>query len=649
MKRHLLVAAACSTTAAFSQTVVDGSIIANNYCNSTFQSVETGFGDNEGELNGGFAVLDGGRLYLAVTGNLQANFNKLEIFIDSIPGGENVLSGLPGNDLSSNMAGMRFDAEFEADYHLIARRGDSGGPVFDLDFSQLGTPNFDSYPNVFSGSSEGIGVVGPGTTHLSVIEVAYSDANTVGVLGGCGPASLADSFSAQTGLELSIALADLGNPTGMIRVCIFQNNEQHNYASNQFLRALRPPQCNLGGDGLGNFTGTLAGIDLNLFPGEQFFRVGPCPTTTPLPRPIFGVDLRNDRLFTTDVEDYSDHQRTLASYTGECDALDFSANGRELWAIDGLTTGTFDIVTGAFTPAGTLSGPASASGLTAAPNGVDWYLSENTVSGTNLWVGDITTGVFSLVGSIGTQVVSDISMDAVNVLYGVDTTMDRLLRIDTASGTPEDIGPTGMPMAIGQSVDFDWSTGILYAVLDLGNGAGAFGKINTSSGALTMIESTTPLDARMKIAVRVPGYLTNQSICNGFENSTTLPARLQMVGSSLRSDNLAELTVHNLPLNSLGYFINSPDLPFTVVYPGGSQGAICIASVSNGRHSVQIRNSGTTGAVCLPLDLSQIPQPTMLVSIMGGTTWSWQYWYRDILPTGGSTSNFSNARTVQFF
>lgn len=47
------------------------------------QAVETQRGDNESELDAACCTSDGTRLYLALTGNLQNNFNKLEIFIDS--------------------------------------------------------------------------------------------------------------------------------------------------------------------------------------------------------------------------------------------------------------------------------------------------------------------------------------------------------------------------------------------------------------------------------------------------------------------------------------------------------------------------------------------------------------------------------------
>ena len=258
---------------ALAQPTVDGTRAGDPYGTAeAFQLVETGFGDNQSELNAAFCTMGGGRLYLMLTGNIEGNFNKIEIFIDSKPGGENILSGVPGNDFASNMAGMGFDAGFLADYHLIARRGNSSGDRFDLDFAALGTPSFSSYGNIFGGSQTGAGATGTGL-NTQPIEVAYDDSNVGGVVGGSGPANVIAAGAVQTGLELGIALADLGHAGGDIRVCAFINNQDHNFASNQFLGPLAPPQVNMGADGLGTFTGSIS-FNLANFAGNQYFS---CP------------------------------------------------------------------------------------------------------------------------------------------------------------------------------------------------------------------------------------------------------------------------------------------------------------------------------------------------------------------------------------
>src|SRR5687767_9232472 len=81
------------------------------------QAVETQFGDNQSEWNAAYARIESGRLFLSFTGNLEANFNKLEIFIDAKPGGQSVFDSA-GNDFAERMDGLIFDAGFSADYHL---------------------------------------------------------------------------------------------------------------------------------------------------------------------------------------------------------------------------------------------------------------------------------------------------------------------------------------------------------------------------------------------------------------------------------------------------------------------------------------------------------------------------------------------------
>lgn len=258
------------------QPIIDGTIAGDGYGDAvSVQTVQTGFGDNASELNAAYARVEAGRLFLALTGNIEGNFNKLEIFIDSRAGGENTLSGQPGNDNSGVMAGLTFDSGFEADYHLILRRGfDGSNNRFDLDYAVLGTSDFSFYGDVFGGSQEGSGTTGTGANAFP-IELGYDNSNIAGVLGGDQAADQDAARAVQTGVELSIDLADLGLPSGAFKVMAFVNGSNHDYASNQFLGGLQPPQGNLGGDGFGNYTGVVD-FDLNDFAGEQYFIV-PAP------------------------------------------------------------------------------------------------------------------------------------------------------------------------------------------------------------------------------------------------------------------------------------------------------------------------------------------------------------------------------------
>lgn len=283
--------------AASAQPIVDGTRDALYGPAIVVQSVQTQFGDatppgNTGgsELDAAYARVQGGRLYIMLTGNHEANFNKLDVFIDSVAGGENILSVTPEydfNGVSRNMGGMTFDGRFTADYHLFSRWGSGTGP-YEVDFiNRQGGVNAMVPGSTGSGNnavgliSSGMipaGNVGPNASGSALSQdlfFAINNNNNAGVIGGTGPADQAAAAAVMTGMEFSISLADLGNPADgeVIRIAAMINNGDHNYLSNQVLGGLPGNTGNLGGDGAGNFTGSLSGVNFNNFEGLQYFEV----------------------------------------------------------------------------------------------------------------------------------------------------------------------------------------------------------------------------------------------------------------------------------------------------------------------------------------------------------------------------------------
>jgi hypothetical protein len=95
--------------------------------------------------------------------------------------------------------------------------------------------------------------------------VAYNGSNTAGIGGTAGNAADQTAAAAvTTGLEICISLADLGNPTGPIKVMLLQANNDHGYLSNQTLAGLP--------EGFGNLA-TPSTSDFSSYAGEQFFSV----------------------------------------------------------------------------------------------------------------------------------------------------------------------------------------------------------------------------------------------------------------------------------------------------------------------------------------------------------------------------------------
>lgn len=283
LKLAAIAAAAAFATPAFAAPTVDGSKDAAYGTAVAVQSINTEFGNanpNGGsELNAAYSHVEGGVLYLLITGNLENNFNKLNIFIDSQAGGENVLTAAsptgnnPSNDGWANKhAGFTFDTGFTADYMLIARNGNFGGAKFDLDFSSVGSAaTVVTAGNVFGGSTQGSNP----SALSNGIGVGFNNTNILGVVGGTGAANQAAALAVTTGLELAIPLSAIGNPALLseIKISAMVNNGDHNYLSNQFLGGLAAGTGNLGGNGSGGFTGTVSGINLNNFAGNQFFTV----------------------------------------------------------------------------------------------------------------------------------------------------------------------------------------------------------------------------------------------------------------------------------------------------------------------------------------------------------------------------------------
>jgi hypothetical protein len=172
------------------------------------------------------------------------------------------------------MNGMTFAGGFAPNFHVISRRGNFEGDRFDLDFANLDNSTFSFYGNVFGGTNFGSGSTGTGV-NAQPIEVAYNGSNAAGVVGGSGPANPVDAAAVTTGFEFSFALSDLGLlgiEGETICVMAFVNNNDHNYASNQFLPGLNAPQGNMGADGTGLFTGSI-NFDLNNFQSQGYFVV----------------------------------------------------------------------------------------------------------------------------------------------------------------------------------------------------------------------------------------------------------------------------------------------------------------------------------------------------------------------------------------
>ena len=243
------------------------------------QDTATGFGDsdlglvnyaNGSELDSFSARVDSGVLYLHFAGNLESNFNKLDIFIDSIPdAGQNRLrddnpdvkfGGLNrmGGSGEGDEPGLIFDDGFAPDFWIDFTGGGEFGVSYDtfINWSPLLTEG---------GDEGGWGFAGPGGAGAGLaifagngIIASINNSNTAGVSAGDG---LDDGVGVTTGIELAIPLVVIGNTEGnRIAVAAFVNGSNHDFLSNQVIGPLGG-SSNLGEPRI---------VDFNAIPGPQF-------------------------------------------------------------------------------------------------------------------------------------------------------------------------------------------------------------------------------------------------------------------------------------------------------------------------------------------------------------------------------------------
>ena len=321
------------------QIAVDGTFVGDETDYGAARSVQntnTGYGNSTNgdpkaatvgsEIDQVFASVQDDRLYVLITGNLQANFNKLSVFIDSVPGGVNQIVGasLPslvdpyccgvGNGALQALNGLRFDSTFAADHFLAFSNGNHtfGSPSItrwtlsayyaDLTQGTSGNKSEIGFQWNHSGVESGLGVgepidqlnngcTGPADTNCMPPEhefaepidtmndptnmrghrnflnevdllMAINNSNIAGVNSGTG-AETGNPESVLTGIEFSLPLSVLGAPTADIKIAAFIGSGNYSSVSNQFA-------------GVGVLSGNLGSpgsINLASIAGNQFVSV----------------------------------------------------------------------------------------------------------------------------------------------------------------------------------------------------------------------------------------------------------------------------------------------------------------------------------------------------------------------------------------
>ena len=252
---------------------VDGTLDADYGAALATQTVNTGCGDSTvgdgtsaggSELDAGYGVVQGGNLYIMLTGNFEANGNRVNVFISDGRSGQSTLA-VPATGNMQAMNGSLFSPGFSAT--LAMDFNDYAGTAFVEEYSLVGSPS-GGYVGSF-GLTGGIGTGSPGGS----IVYGLNNLNAAGVNGSAPTAASAAAADAvTTGLEIAIPLSLLGYPTSGIMVLADINGGGDGYLSNQFLPGLPVGSGNVGTSGF-NFGSTS---------GEYFTVPVPEPTTAAL-------------------------------------------------------------------------------------------------------------------------------------------------------------------------------------------------------------------------------------------------------------------------------------------------------------------------------------------------------------------------------
>ncbi|MDO7875835.1 choice-of-anchor D domain-containing protein [Hymenobacter sp. ASUV-10] len=262
-----LVAAMGCASVAQAQTI-DGTRDASYPAALAVQTVNTSFGNNTNgnvasaggsELDNIHAYISGSDLVIFIGGNLETNYNKLDLFFDSKGGGQNQLTG--NTNFLGAMNGLTFDAGFTADYALSVTAGMATATTASV------FANYGILPT--GGGSNNADYINTGGTAAGLVQpldfaaggssgsgtVALNNSNTAGVDGNSGTAATGNPGAVSTGIEYRIPLSALGTSVngGDIKIIAFINNDGRNYLSNQVLAGLPVGTGNLANVGSVNF------------------------------------------------------------------------------------------------------------------------------------------------------------------------------------------------------------------------------------------------------------------------------------------------------------------------------------------------------------------------------------------------------------
>jgi len=137
---------------------------------------------------------------------------------------------------------------------------------------------------------------------------------------------------------------------------------------------------------------------------------------------------------------------------------------------------------------------------TTSLTGLAWDFTTSTMYAmsfaTNSTLGTInlTTGVFTPLPNTITGLIIDIACSNSGQIFGVNTTSSSLYSIDKTTGIGTLVGPLGITVGYAQGMSWDHNVDSCYQyAYNTGTSAGELRKINTTTGASTLVATSNPI------------------------------------------------------------------------------------------------------------------------------------------------------------
>ncbi len=139
---------------------------------------------------------------------------------------------------------------------------------------------------------------------------------------------------------------------------------------------------------------------------------------------------------------------------------------------------------------------------------------------------------------------------------------------------------------------------------------------------------------------------TQTACTGGTPNATGMQTMLTVSGSPYAGGVLEVRATGLAPNGMFGLLVLGDQLTAPNPIPG-SRGSLCLGGLL-GRFNGQVQTADASGAQSFAVNTQNLPTAAGPAMVSPGTSWTFQTWHRDTLPTGGATSNTSTAVQVTF-